>query len=84
MNQLCKKRILQSKAYFSSLGEITTWSQFGGYSIAANKTIFGLISNGELYLRADKRCEPHFLANMPHLVYTKQGITLLLELLSGG
>ncbi|MCW2474336.1 MULTISPECIES: TfoX/Sxy family DNA transformation protein [unclassified Symbiopectobacterium] len=80
MNQLCKKRILQSKVSFSSLGEITTRSQFGGYSIAANKTIFGLISNGELYLRASKRCEPHFLAlNMPHLVYTKRGMPVPLS-----
>lgn len=80
MNQLCKKRILQSKFSFSSLGEITTRSQFGGYSIAVNKTIFGLISGGELYLRANKRCETHFQArNMPHLIYTKRGMPVPLN-----
>lgn len=80
MNQLCKKRILQSKFSFSSLGEITTRSQFGGYSIAANKTIFGLISGGELYLRANKDCEAHFHArNMQHLIYTKRGMPVPLN-----
>lgn len=80
MNQLCKKRILQSKFSFSSLGGITTRSQFGGYSIAVNKTIFALISGGELYLRANKRCEAHFHErNMPRLIYTKRGMPVPLN-----
>lgn len=80
MNQLCKKRILQSKFSFSSLGEITTRSQFGGYSIAVNKTIFGLISGGELYLRANKGCEAHFHArDMQNLIYTKRGMPVPLN-----
>ncbi|MGK2889127.1 MAG: TfoX/Sxy family protein [Candidatus Malihini olakiniferum] len=75
-----QKRILQSKVSFSSLGEITTRSQFGDYSITANKTIFGFISNGELYLRANKRCESHFPAlNIPYLVYTKRGMPVPLS-----
>lgn len=80
MKQLCKKKILQSKRSFSSLGHITSRSQFGGYSIAANETVFGLISGGELYLRANKRCEEHFQArHMSHLVYTKRGMPVPLS-----
>ncbi|MCL2894919.1 TfoX/Sxy family DNA transformation protein [Brenneria tiliae] len=75
MKQLSEKRILQSKCHFASLGEITSRSQFGGYSIAANKIIFGVVSGGELYLRAGKNDEKHFRdRNMPHLVYTKRGV----------
>ncbi|MBJ7221160.1 MULTISPECIES: TfoX/Sxy family DNA transformation protein [unclassified Brenneria] len=80
MKQLSEKRILQSKCYFASLGDITSRSQFGGYSIAANNIIFGLVLGGELYLRASKRDEKHFHdRNMPHLIYTKRGIPIPLS-----
>ncbi|KFX21827.1 TfoX/Sxy family DNA transformation protein [Pectobacterium betavasculorum] len=80
MKQLCKKRILQSQQSFSSLGNITSRSQFGGYSIAANKTIFGLVSEGELYLRASKKDEEYFQQrNMPNLIYTKRGMPVPLN-----
>ncbi|MEL4889596.1 TfoX/Sxy family DNA transformation protein [Pectobacterium betavasculorum] len=80
MKQLCKKRILQSQQSFSSLGNITSRSQFGGYSIAANKTIFGLVSEGELYLRASKKDEEYFQQrDMPNLIYTKRGMPVPLN-----
>ncbi|KAA9001156.1 TfoX/Sxy family DNA transformation protein [Affinibrenneria salicis] len=80
MKQLCEKRILQSKHYFASLGDITSRSQFGGYSIAADKVIFALVSSGELYLRGSKPCEGYFLArNMSSLIYTKRGIPVPLK-----
>lgn len=80
MKQLCKKRILQSQQSFSSLGDITSRSQFGGYSIAANKTIFGLVSEGELYLRASKKDEKYFQQrDMPNLIYTKRGMPVPLN-----
>ncbi|ATA23561.1 competence-specific regulator [Brenneria goodwinii] len=80
MKHLCEKRILQSKHYFASLGDITSRSQFGGYSIAANKIIFALVSGGELYLRASKKDEQYFHdRNMPHLIYTKRGMPVPLN-----
>ncbi|MCG8710175.1 TfoX/Sxy family DNA transformation protein [Brenneria sp. 4F2] len=80
MKHLCEKRILQSKRRFASFGNITSRSQFGGYSIAANKIIFALVSGGELYLRASKQDEQHFHnRNMPHLVYTKRGMPVSLN-----
>ncbi|AIA70601.1 conserved hypothetical protein [Pectobacterium atrosepticum SCRI1043] len=80
MKQLCKKRILQSQQSFSSLGDITSRSQFGGYSIAANKMIFGLVSEGELYLRASKKDEEYFQQrDMPNLIYTKRGMPVPLN-----
>ncbi|MDX5627329.1 MULTISPECIES: TfoX/Sxy family DNA transformation protein [unclassified Brenneria] len=80
MKHLCEKRILQSKHCFASLGDITSRSQFGGYSIAANKIVFALVSGGELYLRASKKDERHFHdRNMPHLIYTKRGMPVPLN-----
>lgn len=80
MKHLCEKRILQSKHRFASLGDITSRSQFGGYSIAANKIIFALVSGGELYLRASKQDERHFHSrNMSRLIYTKRGMPVPLN-----
>ncbi len=46
------QRIAQSKAQLAALGNITVRSQFGGYSLAVEKVVFALITEGELYLRA--------------------------------
>ncbi|WP_304164180.1 TfoX/Sxy family DNA transformation protein [Lonsdalea britannica] len=80
MKQLCEKRIRQSKYVFSSLGTISSRSQFGGYSIAADKIIFALVSNGELYLRASRQHEVHFRAReMVSMVYTNRGVPVPLN-----
>ncbi|WJY16227.1 TfoX/Sxy family DNA transformation protein [Pectobacteriaceae bacterium CE90] len=80
MKQLCEKRILQSKCVFAPLGHISSRSQFGGYSIAADQIIFALVSGGELYLRATKHLENYFLAlNVPNLIYTKRGMPVPLS-----
>ncbi len=72
--------ISRVKNTFATLGTITTRSQFGGYSVAADKVMFGLILDGELYLRATRQCEHIFLAQqMSQLVYTKRGIPVLLN-----
>ena len=36
------------------LGEITWRSMFGGYALYADGTIFGLVGNGALFLKADE------------------------------
>lgn len=68
------------KKEFATLGIITTRSQFGGYSVAADKVMFGLILDGELYLRGTRQSEHIFLAQqMNQLLYTKRGIPVLLN-----
>lgn len=80
MKQLCEKRILQSKYVFASLGSISSRSQFGGYSIAANQVVFALVSSGELYLRAAEQHAEYFLSrNAPRLIYTKRGMPVPLN-----
>ncbi|TKI07525.1 TfoX/Sxy family DNA transformation protein [Martelella alba] len=75
-----KQRISQAAFFFTPLGEITTRSQFGGYSIAADKVMFGLILDGELYLRGTRQSEHIFVAEgMRRLIYTKRGVPVSLN-----
>lgn len=80
MEALPNRRILQAKNFFFSLGDVSTRSQFGGYSIAADKIMFGLILDGELYLRGTRLSEHIYLAQgMRRLIYTKRGLPVSLN-----
>ncbi|WP_410015873.1 TfoX/Sxy family DNA transformation protein [Sodalis sp. C49] len=80
MEVLHKCRIAQAKNCFSPLGDISTRSQFGGYSIAADKIMFGLILDGELYLRGTRQSEHIYLGQgMSRLIYTKRGLPVALN-----
>lgn len=80
MDHLTKERLTQAKSYLAPLGTISSRSQFGGYSIMADNVMFAVISEGELYLRADDRSEPRFIARgMINFIYTKRGIPVVLR-----
>lgn len=75
-----KKRILQCMELFASLGNIRPRSQFGGYSLSANRVMFALVSDGELYLRASHETEQYFCEQgMERLIYRKRGMAVLLR-----
>lgn len=75
-----KKRILQCMELFASLGNIRARSQFGGYSLSANRVMFALVSDGELYLRASQETEQYFCEQgMERLIYRKRGMAVLLR-----
>lgn len=44
--------------YFSGLGKVQSRALFGGYSLAVDNTVFAMVAEGELYLRA---CEKTLL-----------------------
>ncbi|XBS71104.1 TfoX/Sxy family DNA transformation protein [Acerihabitans sp. KWT182] len=80
MQAAYKRRILQAVPFFAPLGIISTRSQFGGYSICADKVMFGLILDGELYLRGTRHSEHIYLAEgMRKLIYTKRGVPVSLN-----
>lgn len=80
MEACLKQRVLQIKDQFTSLGEITTRSQFGGYSVSADRVMFGLIHEHEFYLRATRRSEDEYrLRGMSKLIYTKRGVPVSLN-----
>jgi len=65
---------------FASLGNIRARSQFGGYSLSANRVMFALVSDGELYLRASHETEQYFCEQgMERLIYRKRGMAVLLR-----
>jgi len=75
-----KFKLLQIKTDFTFLEPITSRSQFGGYGLLSNNVMFALVSEGELYLRANDNVENLFIERkMPNLVYAKRGIPVLLR-----
>lgn len=52
MKKISYKRIYQSQEYLAPLGVVRSRSLFGGYSLSVNNTVFAMVSEGELYLRA--------------------------------
>jgi len=62
------------------LDDITSRSMFGGYGICQNQLIFGLISEGALYLRANEKLEQIFIDDkMKQLNYLNRGIPILMR-----
>lgn len=72
--------IEQAKSYFSALGEIAIRSQFGGYGVLADGTMFAVIAEGELYLRATERLGTAFrLRGMLNMIYSKRGAPITMH-----
>lgn len=73
-------RIEQAKATFAILGKIATRSQFGGYGLLADGTMFAVIADGELYLRATESLEPAFRERgMVNMTYLKRGVPMTMR-----
>jgi DNA transformation protein and related proteins len=47
---------------FSGFGPVGIRRMFGGYGIYADDTMFALVADGELYLKADSETQPGFEA----------------------
>lgn len=75
-----KSKIASARQQLSALGEISSRSQFGGYSLSVQSVVFALVSEGELYLRACEEVRPYIIEhNMKRLLFTKRGIPVELE-----
>jgi DNA transformation protein len=73
-------RIHQSQEYLAPLGHVDYRSQFGGYSLAIEDVVFGIVSEGELYLRACEETEGYFVnKSSPSLIYSKRGKPVILN-----
>lgn len=68
-----------ASAVLESLGVIKFRSQFGGFGIWHGTNMFGVIADGELYLRANGELRQKFARRgMSPLIYTKRGIPVRL------
>lgn len=65
MKKLSYKRIYQSQECLAPLGAIRCRALFGGYSLAVDNTVFAMVAEGELYLRA---CEETAVYQTQHSV----------------
>ncbi|MEW5560078.1 TfoX/Sxy family DNA transformation protein [Enterobacter asburiae] len=68
MGKVSYKRIHQCKEYFASLGTIRHRALFGGYSLSIDDTVFAMVSNGELYLRACEQTTGYYTTNSRRLL----------------
>ncbi|WP_039056314.1 TfoX/Sxy family DNA transformation protein [Enterobacter sp. Bisph1] len=74
MEELSYQRIYQSREYLTPLGTIRHRAHFGGYSLSVDKTVFAMVAEGELYLRAcDESAQYAVTQNAPLLKFNKRG-----------
>lgn len=67
-------KIGEARAYLSILGEIRSRALFGGYSLSVDNTVFAMVAEGELYLRASEQSAEYFRGkNSPLLTWFKRG-----------
>ncbi len=64
MRALSDDRSYKSQKYLASLGTLQYRSLFGSYSLTVEDTVFAMVANGELYLRAFEESVP-YCANHP-------------------
>ena len=74
MEDLSYQRIYQSREYLTSLGTIRHRAHFGGYSLSVDQTVFAMVAQGELYLRACEESAHYAITqNAPLLRFNKRG-----------
>ncbi len=74
MEDLSYQCIHQSCEYLTSLGEIRHRAHFGGYSLSVDDTVFAMVAEGELYLRACEQSAQYAITHdAPLLIFNKRG-----------
>ncbi len=80
MKSLSYKRINKSQEYLATLGTIEYRSLFGSYSLTVDDTVFAMVSDGELYLRACEQSAQYCVKHPPvWLTYKKCGRSVTLN-----
>ncbi|EBE9986019.1 TfoX/Sxy family protein [Salmonella enterica] len=80
MRALSYDRIYKSQEYLASLGTIQYRSLFGSYSLTVEDTVFAMVANGELYLRACEESVPYCVKHPPAwLMFMKCGRPVMLN-----
>lgn len=80
MKNVSYQRIYQSREYLSPLGHIHHRALFGGYSLAIEDTVFAMVAEGALYLRACEESASYCVnTQAPFLTFVKRGRPVLLN-----
>ncbi len=65
MKNLSYDRIYKSQEYLASLGRVNYRSLFGSYSLTISDTVFAMVADGELYLRACEQSVQYCVKHTP-------------------
>ncbi|AFJ47559.1 TfoX/Sxy family DNA transformation protein [Shimwellia blattae] len=68
MKKASLERIRASREYLSELGEIKHRALFGGYSLFVDNTVFAMVAEGELYLRACEQAATYVSRREPGML----------------
>lgn len=77
---ISSKKVCASQQFFSPLGQVRCRTLFGGYSLSVDDTVFAMVAEGELYLRAAEESAQYCTTHKPHLLkLNKRGREVLLN-----
>lgn len=77
---ISSKKVCASQQFFSPLGKVRCRALFGGYSLSVDDTVFAMVAEGELYLRAAEESAQYCTTHKPHLLkLNKRGREVLLN-----
>ena len=77
---ISSKKVYASQQYFSHHGQVRSRALFGGYSLSIDNTVFAMVAEGELYLRAAEESAQYCTTHKPHLLkLNKRGREVLLN-----
>ncbi|WP_313046483.1 TfoX/Sxy family DNA transformation protein [Atlantibacter hermannii] len=74
MKSITTRKLAQVEDVLKTLGKIHCRSLFGGYSLTIDKASFGMLVDGELFLRAGEQSAEYFSQrNSTKLTFTRRG-----------
>src|SRR5436190_2170952 len=80
MKDLCYLQIDRTQKHLLPMGDIQYGALFGGYSLYINDTVFAMVAEGNLYLRACEQNEEYFLREqLPTLSFSRRGRQISLK-----
>ncbi|ATZ11234.1 TfoX/Sxy family DNA transformation protein [Erwinia amylovora] len=75
-----RRKTEEAKQRLAGLGEVKSRTQFGGYCLSVEKTVFAVVAEGELYLRACEQVQPYITERrMEALSLNKRGVPVELN-----
>lgn len=77
---ISSKKVCASQQFLSPLGQVRCRALFGGYSLSIDNTVFAMVAEGELYLRAAEESAQYCTSHKPYpLKLNKRGREVLLN-----
>lgn len=80
MKSITTETLMRLEGLLKTLGEVRCRSLFGGYSLTIDKAAFGMLVEGELFLRANEQSAGYYTQrNLSKLKFTRRGRAVYLN-----